>query len=491
MKRFSLLAAGFTAAALALVPAAASAQIVELGKTPTPVSRPRVPEGGGDRLSASSSWPGPPPSRRSATASSTRSRPSKSGWIVSFTVGLSNLSSSTTHGAKLPAHVERRLRRARHNWRSPCSSPRRTTPTRWRRRARLFHVTPFLGQVLQEPMSLPPTFSQFTALPIKAGDVIALTVPTWAPVLSYNLSTSKFSYRQSRRANCMHAAADQTAQSTVGETQQYKCNYTGTRVEYSATEVVNTPYPKKYVHAPPPLGRGRWPGAAASAVRSAPAAMGGRRRTNDEQRERGGPSSAMANVRPSFETALPAQAPLSSHTKGRRFRLCSLLAVFRWGPWPRRGVARADLATARRWQVGRNPETMAGSRREHGPYRPATGCQRDGRTRASPFGSGLAGAGVLLAEGRAEPRAAAAPGSGAPAGRTGTAGSRPAGGGRRGPLRRPTRRPGCSPPGRRRRPSRWEPMWRAVAAAEVVLLEDFRRGRRGAGVGDRAARWGR
>ena len=32
--------------------------------------------------------------------------------------------------------------------------------------------------------------------------MIGLTVPTWAPVLSYNLNASKFAYRQSRKANC-------------------------------------------------------------------------------------------------------------------------------------------------------------------------------------------------------------------------------------------------------------------------------------------------
>ncbi len=76
-----------------------------------------------------------------------------------------------------------------------------------------FHVLPFLGQVLEEPLSLPPSFTTFTALPVKAGEVIGLTVPTWAPVLTYNnLNATKFTYRQSRKANCTHAAAGQTAQ---------------------------------------------------------------------------------------------------------------------------------------------------------------------------------------------------------------------------------------------------------------------------------------
>ena len=45
MKRFSLLIAGLTAGALAFVPAAASAQIVELGQTTSPVIAPACPKG--------------------------------------------------------------------------------------------------------------------------------------------------------------------------------------------------------------------------------------------------------------------------------------------------------------------------------------------------------------------------------------------------------------------------------------------------------------
>ena len=33
-------------------------------------------------------------------------------------------------------------------------------------------------------------------------------------------------------------------------TAAYTCNYPGTRVEYSATEVTTTPYPKHYVRSP-------------------------------------------------------------------------------------------------------------------------------------------------------------------------------------------------------------------------------------------------
>jgi hypothetical protein len=247
MKRSSLLIAGLTTAVLAFLPAVASAQIIELGKTTSPVIAPVCPTGVAaaqceivlTRTTAIQTVSDGV--KYSITAK-------KGGWIVAFTVGLSKLSSTPSIERSLIGGLNARyggtpqlalsvLKPSPHNTYTVAAQ------------SQTFSVTPFLGQVLQEPLSLPPTFTQFTALPIKAGEVIALTIPTWAPVLSYPLSTSKFAYRQSRRANCTHPAGGQTAQLTLGEKQQYKCNYTGARVEYTATEVVNTPYPKKYVHA--------------------------------------------------------------------------------------------------------------------------------------------------------------------------------------------------------------------------------------------------
>ena len=70
-------------------------------------------------------------------------------------------------------------------------------------------------------------------------------------MLTYNLTASKYSYRQSRRANCKNAAGHRRPpRRRVDASQQYLCNYTGTRVQYSATEVVNQPYPKTYVGGP-------------------------------------------------------------------------------------------------------------------------------------------------------------------------------------------------------------------------------------------------
>jgi hypothetical protein len=92
-----------------------------------------------------------------------------------------------------------------------------------------FQLLPFLGQVVEFPLA--------TALPVVPGEVLALTVPTWAPVLTFNLTPTQFSYRQSRKAKCSSAPASGQAQALIGSRAQYQCAYAGTRVEYSATEI--------------------------------------------------------------------------------------------------------------------------------------------------------------------------------------------------------------------------------------------------------------
>ena len=247
MKRFSLVTAAFAATALALVvPGSAGAQMVELGQTTTPLVAPSCPKG----VSPSQCFIILTRTTAIQAASDGVSYPTtvkKSGWIVAFTVGLSNLSSNastersylhtldTAYGGT-PQLAITVLK--------PSPKDKYTVVAQ----SATYHLIPFLGDVLQEPFSLPPTFTTLTALKVQAGDVIGLTVPTWAPVLTYNLSASKFAYRQSRMTNCKNAAGAQTAQMTIGASTRYLCQYTGTRVEYTVSEIVNTPYPKTYVH---------------------------------------------------------------------------------------------------------------------------------------------------------------------------------------------------------------------------------------------------
>jgi hypothetical protein len=248
MKRFPLVIAALIASALALSPALAIAKIVELGHTSTQITAPSCAK----NVPPSQCLIVLPRTTAIQTASDGVSYPTtvkSDGWIVAFTLGISRLSSNTkteknlvhgldqTFGGPPQLAITVLKPGPKHRFTVAAQSP-------------AFHLIPFLGQVLQEPLSLPPSFTQFTALPVKAGDVIGVTVPTWAPILAVNLNPSKFAYRQSRMGNCKSYAAGETAQLTVGASTRYLCNYTGARVEYTATEVVSRRYPKKYVHSP-------------------------------------------------------------------------------------------------------------------------------------------------------------------------------------------------------------------------------------------------
>lgn len=248
MKRFWLLVAGFAPALIMSgLPTAASAQIVELGQTTTmPIVAPTCPQGTTASsckivLTRTTAVQG------MANGLLNPTKVTKAGWIVAFTVGLSKLSSSPKTELTYLRGLDSQYGgtpQVALTVLKPGPQNKYTVAAE----SATYHLIPFLGQVVQEPLSLPPAFATFTALPVVPGEVVGLTVPTWAPVLSYALTASKYSYRQSRTANCQNPPGTQTAQTTVGMNTRYVCSYSGTRVEYSATEVVNQPYPKTYVH---------------------------------------------------------------------------------------------------------------------------------------------------------------------------------------------------------------------------------------------------
>jgi hypothetical protein len=154
----------------------------------------------------------------------------RAGEIVGFTVGLAQLSSNpstqasyiknlnATYGGVAEAQLTVLKPGANHKWTVVTQGP-------------LMKLQPYLGYVVQFPLSKP--------IPVRAGQSLGLTVPTWAPILSYNLTSSLYTYRQSRRFNCGMPGAQQNAQLTVGQTTFYDCNYPGTRVEYGATVLTN------------------------------------------------------------------------------------------------------------------------------------------------------------------------------------------------------------------------------------------------------------
>lgn len=123
------------------------------------------------------------------------------------------------------------------------STGTRTRPTyRVAAESAVFNLRSELGKVAELPLVTP--------LPVVRGEVLALTVPTWAPVLTFQLSTTKFSYAQSRSAvasstggtpTCDNTLPVNLAQIVVGELSNYACSYPGTRIEYSALEITTPP----------------------------------------------------------------------------------------------------------------------------------------------------------------------------------------------------------------------------------------------------------
>jgi hypothetical protein len=94
----------------------------------------------------------------------------------------------------------------------------------------VFRITPWLGRTVQFPFA--------ETLEIRKGDLIALTVPTWAPVLAVNLENN-YGWRASRARGCRDLLT-QTAQQIIGNEAQYKCLYQTAKLQYSAT-IISTP----------------------------------------------------------------------------------------------------------------------------------------------------------------------------------------------------------------------------------------------------------
>jgi hypothetical protein len=92
----------------------------------------------------------------------------------------------------------------------------------------LVPLQPYFGMTAQFPLA--------TTLPVKKGDVVALTVPTWAPALALGF-TKDTSWRASRPSKQCSVTNTQTAHTHSGSTVQYVCEYETARLTYSATEI--------------------------------------------------------------------------------------------------------------------------------------------------------------------------------------------------------------------------------------------------------------
>jgi hypothetical protein len=245
MKRaVSVLAA--TVVAAALVPAAASAANVNIGVTKTPLSSPTCPANVKPKDCTIL--------LTQVTASETLgdgiANPDtvkQSGVISSFTLGLASATLITPtiyseENGKYGGPPEAQLTAL-----IPTGTPAKPT-YRVVAQSEVVKLHSELGQVAEFPLTAP--------LPVVRGEVIALTIPTWAPVLAIEQTPTQFAYAQSRAksmvtikvatktgtkteraSSCTTQSTVNLAQIVVGELSNYSCNYPGNRIEYSALEI--------------------------------------------------------------------------------------------------------------------------------------------------------------------------------------------------------------------------------------------------------------
>jgi len=106
-----------------------------------------------------------------------------------------------------------------------------TNPPRYnlRRQGAVKVLSPYLGQTVKFGASLK----------VEKGDIIGITVPTWAPVFSQGLAANNV-WRASREAGACTNSTDirqGQPQETIGKRATYGCKYSTARLLYTATLV--------------------------------------------------------------------------------------------------------------------------------------------------------------------------------------------------------------------------------------------------------------
>jgi hypothetical protein len=100
----------------------------------------------------------------------------------------------------------------------------------------VMQLTPYLGETVQFPLE--------RSLTVKKGYAVALTVPTWAPALAIGFGTDT-SWRASRTKKQCDDTSTQTAITTLGTVTRFLCLYKTARLTYTVTMITDPHPPKK------------------------------------------------------------------------------------------------------------------------------------------------------------------------------------------------------------------------------------------------------
>lgn len=237
MKRFFLATGATLVALLAVATAPAFGQIIELGTTTTPLTKPVCPATGGCPIILTETTA----LQIQSDGTTYPTMAAHNGRIVAFTVSPASVSAAdingtaktktkaaqpglnATYGGASEAAITVLQASTKHFYKVVAESP-------------VFQIQPYFGHLVQ--------FVLDQSLPIAKGEFVALTVPTWAPLLTVDLTKSDFLWRPSRASSCLDYT-QQTAQLMTGDNAQYLCFFTGTRVEYTATEITSPVPPRQ------------------------------------------------------------------------------------------------------------------------------------------------------------------------------------------------------------------------------------------------------
>lgn len=219
MRKRILPAAAISVAAALLIPvASASADLVDLGKLDSAL-KPGCPGEQCFAISRTTAF-----RARSGAATSPMVAP-RSGRVVAWTVALGKPTSKQIKyfdgigGGQAQAQLAVLQRST--------NKKKRTT----------YSVVALSEMVKLEPyFGRTSTFALRRTIPIKKGQVVGITVPTWAPAMVTGQNTD-FSWRASRTKAQCEATQDPTAQTEVKSTAQYDCLYRGVVLTYSALMV--------------------------------------------------------------------------------------------------------------------------------------------------------------------------------------------------------------------------------------------------------------
>lgn len=199
------------------LPAAGLADVVEIGKI-DPKTKPGCPDKPCYAVSRTTGY-----QAKVGTNRGLMTVP-KNGRIVAWTIALGNPGEKQTDffNSKLGGEAQAQL---------TILDPKRKLRSRAVAQGELVKLQRYFGRTSQFPLK--------KSIAVKKGQVIALTVPTWAPALGTGLGGDT-SWRASREKGQCDDTQGQTAQVQPNQLAQYYCLYRTARLTYSAT-LITTP----------------------------------------------------------------------------------------------------------------------------------------------------------------------------------------------------------------------------------------------------------